>query len=230
MDEINRGNVAAVMGELITLLEADKRENLAVVLPLSRRAFHIPKNVWIIGTMNTADRSISLLDAALRRRFGFVEMLPEPERIAVDIDGLSLSALLTEINGRIRKHLTRNARELQVGHAYFMRAGQPLQTKEDLLAAFRDDILPLLAEYCFENYAMLASILGHEIIDVSAQVPNETILWDATHLHQALRRLVPAHLNPCGGAEATEEHNQRPKTGNTAAADSDLDDEADNAR
>ena len=79
IDEINRGNVAAIMGELITLLEHDKRENIEAVLPVSHRRFRIPRNVWIIGTMNTADRSISLLDAALRRRFGFVELLPDPE-------------------------------------------------------------------------------------------------------------------------------------------------------
>jgi 5-methylcytosine-specific restriction enzyme B len=192
IDEINRGNVAAIMGELITLLESDKRDDICAVLPLSRRPFRVPHNVWIIGTMNTADRSISLLDAALRRRFGFVELLPEPDRIAVGIDDLSLSALLTEINARIRKHVTRNARELQVGHAYLMRAGQPLHTKEELLTAFRDDILPLLAEYCFENYATLAKILGDEIIDVTQQTPNASVLSNAHSLHKALRRLVAA--------------------------------------
>lgn len=125
------------------------------------------------------------------------------------------------------KHLTRNARELQIGHAYFMRAGQPLQTKEDLLAAFRDDVLPLLAEYCFENYGMLASILGHEIIDVSAQMPNETIMSDASRLHQALRRLVPASPDPPGDAEAMEEHNKRREPRGAAVIDANLGDETD---
>jgi len=214
IDEINRGNVAAIMGELITLLEGDKRDDVAAVLPLSRRAFRIPKNVWIIGTMNTADRSISLLDAALRRRFGFVELLPEPDRIAVNIEGLSLSALLTEINARIRKHVARNARELQVGHAYLMRAGQPLSTKEDLLAAFRDDILPLLAEYCFENYSTLGRILGDEIIDIAGQIPNADVLSNPPLLHRALRRLVsadPARLTELG----TEEDNEETETTTT---------------
>jgi 5-methylcytosine-specific restriction protein B len=192
IDEINRGNVAAVLGELITLLESDKRDSLRTTLPVSRRPFCVPANLWIIGTMNTADRSISLLDTALRRRFGFVELLPEPEHVAVDLDGLSLSALLTEINVRIRKYITRNARELQVGHAYLMRAGLPLQSKEDLLAAFRDDILPLLAEYCFENYTALARIVGDKIIDIEQQIPSPCIMFDPMAMHKALLRLVSA--------------------------------------
>ena len=190
VDEINRGNVAAILGELITLLESDKRDSIEAVLPLSRRRFRVPHNVWIVGTMNTADRSIALLDAALRRRFGFVEMLPDPDLVAVKIDNLSLSALLTEINARIRKHITRNARELQIGHAYLMRAGKPIQSREALLAAFRDEILPLLAEYCFENYATLARILGDEIIDAAGQIPNARVLLDVDRLHRALQRLI----------------------------------------
>jgi len=196
IDEINRGNAAAIMGELITLLEIDKREMVEAVLPISRRRFHIPRNVWIIGTMNTADRSISMLDAALRRRFGFVEMLPEPGLIAVEIDGLPLSDLLSEINLRIRTYITRGARELQVGHAYFMRDGRPIGDKESLLATFRDEVLPLLAEYCFENYAMLARILGDEIIDVAGQVPNREVLRSADRLHEALLRLVASDTVP----------------------------------
>ena len=190
IDEINRGNVASVMGELITLLESDKRENLAAILPLSRRSFRIPRNLWIIGTMNTSDRSVTQLDTALRRRFGFVEILPDPQRIDTDIDGLPLASLLTEINTRIRRHLPRSARELQIGHAYFMREGRPLQTKEELLAAFRDDVLPLLADFCFDNFATLARILGDEIIDPTAQVPNAGVLSSAHRLHSALKRLV----------------------------------------
>jgi 5-methylcytosine-specific restriction protein B len=204
IDEINRGNVAAVLGELITLLEADKRGSVSAVLPISRRAFTVPANLWVIGTMNTADRSISLLDAALRRRFGFVELLPEPERVAVMVDGLSLSALLAEINARVRKYVTRNARELQVGHAYLMRAGHPLATRSEVHAAFRDDILPLLAEYCFENYAALAKIVGDEIIDVAAQVPRAAVMDDADRLHKALLQLVgadPTRDTELGGDE-----------------------------
>jgi 5-methylcytosine-specific restriction protein B len=222
IDEINRGNVAAVLGELITLLEADKRDSVAAILPLSRRAFRVPANLWIIGTMNTADRSISLLDAALRRRFGFVELLPEPERVAVNVNGLQLSALLKEINARIRKHVTRNARELQVGHAYLMRGGQALQTPEDLLAAFRDDILPLLAEYCFENYATLARIVGDEIIDAKEQTPSPTVCADPAKLHKALLRLVSA--DPARDSELGDESEESDSA--TDGTDSDVDDDA----
>lgn len=207
IDEINRGNVAAVLGELITLLEADKRGSVSAVLPISRRAFTVPTNLWIVGTMNTADRSISLLDAALRRRFGFVELLPETERIAVTVDGLSLSALLAEINARVRKYVTRNARELQVGHAYLMHAGHPLATRSEVHAAFRDDILPLLAEYCFENYTSLAKIVGDEIIDVAAQVPRSSVMNDPGRLHKALLQLVgsdPARDTELGNDEEDE--------------------------
>jgi 5-methylcytosine-specific restriction enzyme B len=196
------------MGELITLLESDKRDSMSAILPVSRRTFRVPRNLWIIGTMNTSDRSISLLDAALRRRFGFVELLPEPERVAIEIDGLSLSALLTEINARIRKYITRNAHELQVGHAYLMRSGQPLQTKEELLTAFRDDIIPLLAEYCFENYTMLARIVGDEIVYVANQIPVPGLLSAPTGMHKALLRLVsadPARITELGDAEEETE-------------------------
>lgn len=212
IDEINRGNVAAVLGELITLLESDKRDTHKAILPLSRRPFTVPANLWVVGTMNTADRSISLLDAALRRRFGFVELLPEPERLggagAPTLDGLSLSALLSEINARVRKHITRNARDLQVGHAYLMRSGFPLKTKSDLLAAMRDDILPLLAEYCFENYAILARILGDDIIDTTEQTPVRTLMEDPGALHKALLRLVggdPARTDELDDPEESTE-------------------------
>jgi 5-methylcytosine-specific restriction protein B len=208
IDEINRGNVAAILGELITLLEADKRDDAEAVLPVTRRKFRVPANLWIIGTMNTADRSISLLDAALRRRFGFIELLPEPERIAVTVDGLSLSALLTEINARVRKYVSRNARELQVGHAYLMSGGTALQSRAAVHDAFRDDILPLLAEYCFENYTTLQKIIGDEIIDVVSQVPAADVIGDAHRLHVALLRLVsadPARITELGDAENPDE-------------------------
>jgi 5-methylcytosine-specific restriction protein B len=202
LDEINRGNVAAVMGELITLLEADKRETLKVRLPLSGAELTVPRNLWIIGTMNTADRSISLLDAALRRRFGFIELMPEPERLDTYVDRLHLSALLTALNRRIREHVPRNARELQVGHAYFMRDGQPLRTKLELLEIFRDDVIPLLAEYCFESYTTLQEILGEDLVDVEKQVVRREALRDPERLHRCLLSLLS--LDPEGWVEGDE--------------------------
>ena len=190
IDEINRGNVAAVLGELITLLEADERETHAVRLPLSRREFSVPRNLWILGTMNTADRSISLLDAALRRRFGFIELLPEPERLNARIEDLHLGTLLSALNARVRRHVTRNARELQIGHAYFLAAGQPLSTKRELLQVMRDDVFPLLSEYSFESYATLRALLGGTIVDLENQRLRKEVLASEQTLYGALLALL----------------------------------------
>jgi len=190
VDEINRGNVAAVMGELITLIEQDKRGKELVVLALSRDKFTVPPNLWIIGTMNTADRSISLLDAALRRRFGFIELLPDCAGLHTRIGDLSLEALLTTINERIRRKVRRNARELQVGHAFLMKGPNAITSKDELHQVMRDDIIPLLAEYCFENYAVVAEILSVEIIDIDAQAPRFSVVNDAEALYTALLQLV----------------------------------------
>jgi 5-methylcytosine-specific restriction protein B len=190
IDEVNRGNVATVLGELITLIESDKREKLSVVLPLSGDTFTVPENLWIIGTMNTADRSISVLDAALRRRFGFIELLPEYDGLQTLIGDLSLAALLKGINERIRRTVRRNARELQVGHAFLMKDANAIRTKTELQQVMRDDIIPLLAEYCFENYSVVADILSKDIIDVEAQRPREAVVNDPELLYSALLQLV----------------------------------------
>ena len=122
IDEINRGNISKIFGELITLVEPIKRwgnsEGMKAVLPYSQKSFGVPKNVYIIGTMNTADRSISIIDTALRRRFFFKEMLPNPDVLAdVSVKGLSVSNLLTHMNKRIAVLYDR---EHTIGHAYFM--------------------------------------------------------------------------------------------------------------
>ena len=157
IDEINRGNVSKIFGELITLIEDDKRDELSATLLYSREKFTVPKNVYLIGTMNTADRSIALLDTALRRRFSFVEMMPRPELLSDNIDGVNLQTLLDTLNTRIETHLDR---EHTIGHAYFINC----KTIADIAAAFRNKIIPLLQEYFFDDYALIQEVLGKKII------------------------------------------------------------------
>lgn len=176
IDEINRGNVSQIFGELITLIEEDKRlgnkEALTVKLPYSGKDFGVPNNLYIIGTMNTADRSVEALDTALRRRFDFKELMPNPNLLdepsckaecAEDLKNLlnntktSLAKILTTINERIR---VLKDREHQIGHSYFMKC----KTEEDLKNVFKNNIVPLLQEYFYGNYAYIGLVLGNEFV------------------------------------------------------------------
>ncbi len=170
IDEINRGDIPRIFGELLTVLETDKR-NTPILLPLSGEAFTVPPNVYLIGTMNTADRSIALLDTALRRRFGFIELMPDSSVLGDTMVGgsIPLGPWLDALNERILENIGRDARNLQIGHAYLLDNGRPVSDFARFTRIFQDDILPLLEEYCYEDYGTLVKILGQSLVDENRQ-------------------------------------------------------------
>jgi 5-methylcytosine-specific restriction protein B len=165
IDEINRADVPRVFGELMTVVEKDRRGQ-AVTLPTSAESLSIPKNVIILGTMNTADQSIRSLDAALRRRFGFIELMPDPDLLSDKvIDDLPLDQFLYELNKKITKFA---GRERQIGHSYFLDGGASIDSAETFGEIIRADIIPLLQEIAYDDYGQLREFLGSAIIDAGA--------------------------------------------------------------
>jgi hypothetical protein len=161
IDEINRGNVSQIFGELITLLEPDKRigekEEIRLLLPYSKDDFGVPSNVYVIGTMNTADRSVEALDTALRRRFSFIPMMPEYEGLNEECDGVNLKLLLEKINDRLT---ALKDRDHTIGHAWLWN----LTTIDSLRFVFKDKIIPLLQEFFYNDYEKLGLLLGERFI------------------------------------------------------------------
>lgn len=161
IDEINRGNISKIFGELITLVEPTKRigqnEGTSVKLPYSKKLFGVPDNVYLIGTMNTADRSIATIDTALRRRFQFREMQPDPDVLeGVFVEDISIKELLQRMNLKISALYDR---EHTIGHAYFT-ALKNNPTIEALASVFENNIIPLLQEYFYEDYEKIRLVLG----------------------------------------------------------------------
>jgi len=171
IDEINRGNISKIFGELITLLEESKRvgkpEGMTARLPYSQKPFGVPDNVYIIGTMNTADRSIAVIDTALRRRFLFREMQPDAQVLdGATVEGVSISDMLNRMNKRIAVLYDR---EHTIGHAYFIKL-KDNSTVEMLAEIFRNNIIPLLQEYFYEDYEKIRLVLGDSRkTDISTQ-------------------------------------------------------------
>lgn len=166
IDEINRGNVSAIFGELITLIEDDKRigsaNEIKVRLPYSKSEFGVPSNLFIIGTMNTADRSVEALDTALRRRFSFMEIMPDPSLLTnIVFNEFNLAEVLEAINERIEVLLDRDH---TIGHSYFLK----LKSGDinGLKSVFANNIIPLLQEYFYHDYEKIALILGEGFIKI----------------------------------------------------------------
>ncbi|MEM1322138.1 MAG: AAA family ATPase [Bacteroidota bacterium] len=182
IDEINRGNIASIFGELITLIEADKRlgrpEAIQLQLPYSKSAFSVPANLHLIATLNTADRSVETLDVALRRRFTFYEVAPQPAvigRVAEQpvLVGIDLERLLLHINQRIEVLLSR---DYCIGHSYFLH----ISTLDELRQLFLEKIIPLLQEYFYSDYARIGLILGRDFVTEQAR-PTDGLFADFEH-------------------------------------------------
>ncbi|MBT6647250.1 MAG: AAA domain-containing protein, partial [Thaumarchaeota archaeon] len=159
IDEINRGNISKIFGELITIIENDKRGD-EVTLSYSGEKFSVPDNVYVIGTMNTADQSLTQIDAALKRRFSTVEVMPDSSILEDGMNGLK--ELLDAINSKIRE---KRSRDNQIGHAYFMYDGKPMDKIKDLRFAFATDVIPVIRDYFYADEDELRDVLSDQFIN-----------------------------------------------------------------
>jgi 5-methylcytosine-specific restriction endonuclease McrBC GTP-binding regulatory subunit McrB len=170
IDEINRGNIAQIFGELITLIEEDKRKGckneIAVTLPYSTELFTVAPNLYIIGTMNTADRSVEALDTALRRRFSFVEMEPLSDKLEEDVEGINLKLMLQTINDRLEILLDKDH---TIGHAWLM----DVYNFPRLRQKYENKIFPLLKEFFYNEYEKIGLVLSENFFISNNSKPVE---------------------------------------------------------
>ncbi len=192
IDELNRGDVARIFGELITLIEYDKRDTIAnAILPYSGKQLHVPKNLYILGTMNTADRSISLLDIAIRRRFCFVEFQPDGSIIDnsnihhKSLGDIKLSLVMNAINTELQKIGIDHDRA--VGHSHFMIPIESSNPMEVLRSRIKHDIIPLVEEYCYANRANISKVLG-SLVNADGRT-NHSVIDDDDHLRKVLTQI-----------------------------------------
>ena len=154
----------------------------------------MPANVYLLGTMNTADRSIKLVDVALRRRFGFVELMPTVEPLAdASVEGLELSTLLESLNRRVARTA---GRERQIGHSFFLQGGEPIIDPAQFTQMFRSEVVPMLQEYAGDDFDELSEYLGPQVVDVENLTLNKGVLTDPSSLLAALE----AHLLGSGSS------------------------------
>lgn len=190
IDEINRANVAKVFGELITLIEDDKRlegdNEVTVQLPYSKETFGVPENLLILGTMNTADRSIALLDTALRRRFAFVEKMPDSSLLGT-VEDIDLAALLDRINLRVSALM---GQDYQLGHSYFMN----INDVAELHLVWYQQIIPLLKEYFYNDFERLKAVLDKQF--VQSIDSNAKLIGDLQHLYNLESQYVITVFSP----------------------------------
>ncbi len=190
IDEINRANVAKVFGELITLIEDDKRlegdNEVTVQLPYSKETFGVPENLLILGTMNTADRSIALLDTALRRRFAFVEKMPDSSLLDT-VEDIDLAALLDRINLRVSALM---GQDYQLGHSYFMN----INDVAELHLVWYQQIIPLLKEYFFNDFERLKAVLDKQFVESIDS--NAKLIGDLQHLYNLESQYVIKVFSP----------------------------------
>lgn len=193
IDEINRGNISRVFGELITLLETSKRkggtDERSVVLPYSKTSFSVPNNLYVLGTMNTADKSLAQLDLALRRRFEFIEMMPQPDTLVdISVYGVSISELLDVLNQRIEVLLDRDH---MLGHTYFWPlkdAGSDAKREKVMASIFEKRIIPLLQEYFFADWERIAWVLN------DSHKPDSARFIQLDKVGHSLERLFPESI------------------------------------